>query len=267
MNIVVHTYSFKTRGDEFRSRAKIVPGFQGPQTGQPGPKTTLTEATFPTETKKKKGGSKPGSTRHLRSIRWKLKAAKEYRNLKKGAKSAWLKRKRIDWASVNRWVKKIDEWEELSASSLNFTTSNKPWVEGYYKEHEQRLYQMYRQRRDNGNKVTHLWLQTQMRHLLLADPPEDWDPAANTLTDKWCAGFCLRKKITLQRKTNHKSLSIYQRIHLVGNYQYWTIYLMADPAQNYPEAQRLKAHKQKLPELILPEFEERDFDPSELSEA
>ena len=46
-------------------------------------------------------------------------------------------------------------------------------------------------------------------------------------SDQWSYKFRKRYGITRQRKTNKKSKSIEERLHLVKNFHWWTIYKMA----------------------------------------
>ena len=38
--------------------------------------------------------------------------------------------------------------------------------------------------------------------------------------------FCKRFRISVQKKTNNKSKSVYERIHKVQNYHYYVIYML-----------------------------------------
>ena len=46
-------------------------------------------------------------------------------------------------------------------------------------------------------------------------------------SNRWVQGFMGRHKISVQRKTNTKAHSIYEKIHLIKNYHYFCIYMQA----------------------------------------
>jgi len=59
------------------------------------------------------------------------------------------------------------------------------------------------------------------------DKPDGYDPNKDKFTDMWKRGFCKRWKISVQKKTNNKAKSVYERIHRVSNYHYYSIYKAA----------------------------------------
>ena len=46
-------------------------------------------------------------------------------------------------------------------------------------------------------------------------------------SDRWLLNFARRKGITNQKKTNKKSKSVEERLPLVRNFHWWTVYKMA----------------------------------------
>ena len=95
---------------------------------------------------------------------------------------------------------------------------------------QQKVYNMYRYRRDNGQPCDSMWFKIEMKRICEKDKPEGYDPKVDKFTDKWKAQFIKRWKISVQKKTNNKSKSVLERIHQVKNYHYYTIYKAAvDP--------------------------------------
>ena len=56
------------------------------------------------------------------------------------------------------------------------------------------------------------------------DKPEGYDPEEDKFEDSWKTLFCKRWRISVQKKTNNKAKSVYERIHKVSNYHYYAIY-------------------------------------------
>ena len=86
---------------------------------------------------------------------------------------------------------------------------------------------MYRYRRDNGQPCDEKWFRIEMKRVCEKDKPEGYNPKKAKFTTKWKRGFCKRWKISVQKKTNNKNLSVLERIHKVKNYHYYTIYKAA----------------------------------------
>ena len=67
-----------------------------------------------------------------------------------------------------------------------------------------------------------------MTRICKEDKPEGYDPEKNKFGDCWKTKFCKRWRISVQKKTNDKSKSVYERIHKVSNYHYYAIYKAKD---------------------------------------
>ena len=90
-------------------------------------------------------------------------------------------------------------------------------------EQEAKLYKKYKARRSLGLVVDTEWLKTQMKILVKTDcPSSDFKASC-----KWLQGFNKRKGISSQKETNKKSRSVEERIPLVKNFHWYTIYQMA----------------------------------------
>ena len=69
-----------------------------------------------------------------------------------------------------------------------------------------------------------------MKQICGEDKPTGYDPTAHKFTNMWSACFCKRWQISCQRKTNKKSKSALERVHLVANFHYYAIYKYAKKA-------------------------------------
>ena len=88
---------------------------------------------------------------------------------------------------------------------------------------------MYKSRRAKQLKVTYKWLMSRMRHILLQDMPPGFDPNKSHCRNSWARRFARRFRISLQRRSNKKCHTIYEKIHLVKNYHYFLLYKVQDP--------------------------------------
>ena len=73
-----------------------------------------------------------------------------------------------------------------------------------------------------------------MRHICLEHMPDGFD-VERTFGNKWVRGSMKRKNISLQKKTNCKSTSLFRKMHKVVNYHYFIIFMMANPDNEYPQ--------------------------------
>lgn len=99
---------------------------------------------------------------------------------------------------------------------------------------EDELHEWYTRRRQEGYRVTKMLLRVKMKEIVLNLDDPNYDPLKNKFGTNWVDGFCRRKKISLQRRTNNKSRSIYEKLHRISSYHTWLIYMMADPERDYP---------------------------------
>ena len=63
-----------------------------------------------------------------------------------------------------------------------------------------------------------------MTRICKKDKPEGYDPEEDKFGTSWKTLFCKRWRISVQKKTNNKAKSVYERIHKVSNYHYYAIY-------------------------------------------
>ena len=103
---------------------------------------------------------------------------------------------------------------------------------GKFFEEQKKLFHLFTVRRQKGKRVTYLWLKTKMKFICQQDQPDGYDPNKHKFTDPWCRAYCLRWRISVQRKTNKKSKSAFERVHLVSNFLYYVIYLVAKHVGN-----------------------------------
>ena len=108
----------------------------------------------------------------------------------------------------------------------NILLAKKKRLGKFYAEQKE-LFKMFNSRRQKGGKVTHLWLQKKMKFVCQRNKPDGYDPLKHKFKDHWSRAFCKRWGISLQRKTNNKAKSPLERIHLVSNFMYYMIYVVA----------------------------------------
>ena len=98
---------------------------------------------------------------------------------------------------------------------------------GKFFTQQRELFKKFNARRQRGGRITYGWLRSKMRFICKEQQSEGFDEAKNKFTNRWCRAYCKRWKISCQRKTNKKSKSAIERIHLVSNFLYYIIYLVA----------------------------------------
>ena len=74
-----------------------------------------------------------------------------------------------------------------------------------------------------------------MRFKQILRKDDTQDPVLiDKISKRWLTRFMKDKRISLQRKTNRKGKSVYQRLHQISNYHHFVIYKMANPEYDYP---------------------------------
>ena len=101
---------------------------------------------------------------------------------------------------------------------------------GKFFEQQKALFKKFNARRQRGGKVTYMWLRKKMKILCKEAKPDGFDENKHKFTNPWCRAYCKRWRISSQRKTNKKHKSALERIHLVANFLYYIIYLVAQSA-------------------------------------
>ena len=140
------------------------------------------------------------------------------------AKLSWLEQRQITKSQISKWCRQKDKWEKWTKRNLkkcNYRLNEigKPRRFGHQ---EEKLLNLFTVRRAQGLRVTHKWLMARFAMILKIDKPEGWETwKPNT---GWTYRFCKRHKITLQKRTNRKSKTIYERLHLIQKYHRKLIY-------------------------------------------
>ena len=142
----------------------------------------------------------------------------------KGKRSQWLDDNKLSRSSVYRWVRRLKNLDQRTLAELRRLTFNKIDKLGIFPQEEVELKTMFDERRCNGNKVTYSWLKATMQFICKKNRPQGYDPEKNVFSNNWCRKFCIRFKISLQRKTNNKAKTILEKIHIVKNYHYFVLY-------------------------------------------
>ena len=107
---------------------------------------------------------------------------------------------------------------------------------GLFPKMQQKVLVKYRLRRAVGKRCPRKWFQSHMRnyckmyqpvHVFQNGKTVKYDPEKHKFGDQWANTFFKRHKISSQRATNKKPKSIFERLHKVKNYHYYSIYLCA----------------------------------------
>ena len=208
------------------------------------------------------GGSYKGDTKRSYSITWKLQRVLEFERLPNGSKKNFLRRHHIWKSSMSTWRKKKDKWMSMTWKERNFRRKHRRRNQGkgLFHHQEEKLFQMFLDRRGKGMPVSYNWLIAKMHILIRIDKPPHFDPEKHKLKKSWAFRFCKRFKLSRRRRTNRKKKDLFERLHLIRNYHWWTVYEFSKRS-NYPEKYW---NKENLPE-IPSESESEESDNTEES--
>ena len=120
---------------------------------------------------------------------------------------------------------------------------------------------MYKRRRSKGMPVNWNWLSAKMIVLVRIEKPEHYRPEKHKFRHGWAYRFCKRWNISRRRRTNTKKKDLFERMHLIRRYHWWSVYQFANP-KNYPKYW----DRSKLPPLPESDSEESE-PPSSVSES
>ena len=161
----------------------------------------------------------------------KLNFARQLEQTARGEKSKLAADLGIPRRSLYRWKESSplkDSWKSRKTSRARICM--KPTDErllGKFHPQQRKVYNLYRYRREKGDPCDHEWFKSTMRRICNKDKPEGYDPTAENFGNQWKVNFCKRWRISVQKKTNNKAKSVYERIHKVSNYHWYAIYKAA----------------------------------------
>ena len=92
---------------------------------------------------------------------------------------------------------------------------------------------MYK-RRSKGMPVSWNWLSAKMIALTRIEKPAHYRPEKHKFRHGWAYRFCKRWNISRRRRTNTKKKDLFERMHLIRRYHWWSVYQFANP-ENYPK--------------------------------
>ena len=141
-----------------------------------------------------------------------------------GKRRQWCFDNNISKSCVYRWVKNLENLDQKTLKELRRMSFIKINHLGTFPKAQKELKKRFDERRGNGNKVTYSWLKATMQHICQEINPPGYDPDKHVFGNHWCKLFCKRHRISLQRATNTKAKHILEKIHLIKNYHYFTIY-------------------------------------------
>ena len=123
---------------------------------------------------------------------------------------------------------------------------------------EEKLYEMFKRRRSKGMPVSWNWLRAKMLVLMRIEKPAHYLPEKHKFRHGWAYRFCKRWKISRRRRTNTKKQDLFERMHHIRRFHWWSVYQFANP-QNYPKYW----DRSKLPQIPESDSEESDSPCSE----
>jgi len=157
--------------------------------------------------------------------------AKELAETPRGKKKAFAADRGLSRRSLYRWNSSSalkETWKSRKASRARYCMNpNDKRRLGKFHPQQRKVYNLYRYRRSQGDPCDSDWFRSEMTRICNDDKPDGYDPNKDKFTDMWKRGFCKRWKISVQKKTNNKAKSVYERIHRVSNYHYYSIYKAA----------------------------------------
>ena len=162
--------------------------------------------------------------RYATEIQHRLVFAKKYESCAHGEKGRFAKKIGLQERTLRRWVNDMDRYEKCRRRTRYIMKKKR--LGKFYSEQAE-VFKQFNARRQKGGKVDYLWLQKKMMHICQKRKPHGYDPLKHKFLDHWSVAFCKRWNISLQRKTNKKSKSPFERIHLVSNFMYYMIYVVA----------------------------------------
>ena len=108
--------------------------------------------------KRKRGGSKKGTTANFHTWKWKHVRVQDYEQIPKGNKTSWLMKKGISRANMSRWRLHFENHEFDPHSELKKQCASQQPRKLKYATAEEELYCWYRSRRAEGYSVTRFLL-------------------------------------------------------------------------------------------------------------
>ena len=121
---------------------------------------------------------------------------------------------------------------------------------------------MFNRRRSKGMPVSWNWLRAKMLVLMRIEKPAHYLPEKHKFRHGWAYRFCKRWNISRRRRTNTKKQDLFERMHHIRRFHWWSVYQFANP-QNYPKYW----DRSKLPEIPESESEEESDSPYSESES
>ena len=99
-------------------------------------------------------------------------------------------------------------------------------VTGKFYDQQRKVYRKYQYLRGEGVPIDNDWFGNEMTLICDRDMPPGYDPEKNKFMQRWKTNFCKRWRISVQKRTNRKNKDVHERIHLVKNYHYYTVYIL-----------------------------------------
>ena len=159
-----------------------------------------------------------------------MKKTIEFSKVPKVSRAKWLSDFHIHKSQMSKWQRLADgEWLNHTQKELS-SLKNRERGKGLYHEQEVKLHNMYTQRRSLGYKVSYKWISSRMLNICTKDKPGGKDFLNYSgFKSSWVRRWCKRWHVSCQRRTNRKSVHIYNRLHLIEKYHKQLIFDLQNP--------------------------------------
>ena len=99
---------------------------------------------------------------------------------------------------------------------------------GVFPVQQEKLKTAIIRRRGLGKACSTVWIGNKMFHICKDDMPEGFDPSnLNQFGKRWVNRFMDSHDMSIRHKTNKKQTSVFERMHKIQGYRWYTIYQMA----------------------------------------
>ena len=79
-----------------------------------------------------------------------------------------------------------------------------------------------------GRPVSKVWIGSRMFQICKEDMPEGFDPSnINQFGKHWVHTYMDKKGLSIRRRTNKKKTSVFERMHKIQGFRWWSVYQMA----------------------------------------
>ena len=159
---------------------------------------------------------------------------------------------------MSDWRKRKKEWIILTDKQAKRCRHLEPKKRGRFPEQERILYGMFKDRRSKGMPVKGTWLRARMLFLLKTQQPDKFDPGKIKIGTGWLHRYCKRWKLSRRRRTNNKKHDLFERLHLIRRFHWWSVYEFSNPSNYNGTSGKNYWDRKNLPEITETSEEDED---------